>query len=258
MHVDVVAIEPDEKASIKIDVVRDLMSGIGYRPFEGRHRFVLLRDADTLEPQAQNALLKSLEEPPPATSFILATSVPGVLLPTVRSRCMRMAFGRLTQDEVATVLGVHGFDEREARAAAALADGSVGQALALGSADLAVIRESALLLIQQTAGSGGMQSRLQAASVLVSTPSRKDRTREEVALVLRTIASLLRDIEVLNGGADPRVLANPALVDDLTRLQRSFTADRARTAFQAVDRAIYALQRNAGSKVVAEWLAAQL
>jgi DNA polymerase III subunit delta' len=258
VHVDVLALEPDDKASIKIDAVRDLVSRIGFRPFEGRRRFVLLREADTLEPQAQNALLKSLEEPPPATSFILTTAVPGLLLDTVRSRCMRMAFGRLTVSEVAAVLAARGFDEREARAAAALADGSVGQALSLGSADLGIIRETALLLLQQTAGAGGMAARLQAAAVLVTTPSRKERPREDVGLILHTLASLLRDIEALNGGADRRVLANPALVDDLSRLQRAFDGDRARAAFQAVDRAIYAIQRNAGSKVVAEWLSAQI
>ncbi len=258
LHVDVPALEPDEKASIKIDAVRDLLSGVGFRPFEGRRRFVLVREADTLEPQAQNALLKSLEEPPPATSFILTTSVPGVLLPTVRSRCMRMAFGRLPQAEVAAVLEAHGFEEGEARAAAALADGSVAQALALGSVDLNIVRETALLLLQQTAGAGAMATRLQAAASLVTTPSRKERTREDIALILRAIASLLRDIEVLNGGVDRRVLANPALADDLSRLTRAFPGDRTRAAFQAVDRAIYALQRNAGSKVVAEWLSAQI
>jgi DNA polymerase-3 subunit delta' len=256
--VDVLALEPDDKASIKVDVVRDLISRIGYRPFEGRRRFVLVREADTLEPQAQNALLKSLEEPPPSTSFILTTSVPGVLLPTVRSRCMHMAFGRLTADEVTTVLTAHGLDEGEARAVASLADGSVALALALGSADLAVVRETALLLLQQAAGAGGMAARLQAAAMLVSTPSRKERSREDVALILRAIASLLRDLEVLNGGADRRVLANPALADELSRLQRAFEGDRARNAFQVVDRAIFALQRNAGSKVVAEWLASQI
>ena len=76
--------------------MRDGLSSTGFRPFEGKRRVVLIREADTLEPAAQNALLKSLEEPPPGTMFILTTAVPGVLLPTVRSRCMRLRFGRLT------------------------------------------------------------------------------------------------------------------------------------------------------------------
>ena len=102
VHVDVIVLEPDDRASIKIDVVRDMLSRTGYRPFEGRRRVVLIRDADTLDQESQNALLKSLEEPPPGTMFILTTAVPGMLLPTVRSRCMRLRFGRLTAAEMAS------------------------------------------------------------------------------------------------------------------------------------------------------------
>ena len=55
---------------------------------------MIIDDADALLPEAQNALLKTLEEPPPASVFILVTSRPDVLLPTVRSRCQRLRFGR--------------------------------------------------------------------------------------------------------------------------------------------------------------------
>ncbi|MGE3274356.1 MAG: ATP-binding protein [Vicinamibacterales bacterium] len=259
VHVDVLAVEPDDKASIKIDVVRDLLDRIGYRPFEGRRRLVLVREADTLEPSAQNALLKSLEEPPPATVFILTTAVPGVLLSTVRSRCMRLAFARLTQGEVADLLvRDHDVDAREARALAALADGSVGQALALGNTDMAVLRETALVLLQQAARHRDTQARLQAAALLVTGTARKERPREDIGLVLRLAASMLRDLEVLHAGVDPRLLANPALADDLAPLQRAYDGPRARAAFMAVDRALFALERNAGSKVVAEWLVMQI
>jgi DNA polymerase-3 subunit delta' len=258
VHVDVVALEPDDRASIKIDVVRDLASRIGYRPFEGKRRFVLIRDADTLEPAAQNALLKSLEEPPPATTIILVTTIPGALLPTVRSRCMRLAFGRLTAAELAAVLvRDHGFTDVKARATVPLADGSLGHALGLADADVASQRDLAMQLLQQTARRGDMQSKLQVASALVGPP-KKERSREELAVVLRVTSSMLRDIEALNAGADSSVLANPVVVDDLTQLARAFTGDRARDAFTAVDQALVALGRNAGVKVVAEWLAVQI
>ena len=258
VHVDVLILAPDEKASIKIDAVRDVLDRTSFRPFEGRRRVVIIRDADALEPQAQNALLKSLEEPPPSTVFLLTTAVPGVLLPTVRSRCMRLAFGRLTEREVSEVL-VRDYDmaEGEAREAAALADGRVGAALALGSTDVAVLRETALLLLRQAAASAGAQARIQAAAALVGPP-KKERPREDVGLVLRMMASMLRDIELLNTGGDPRALANPVVVDDLSSLTRGYSGARAREAFVAVDRAITALDRNAGTKVVSEWLALQL
>ena len=259
VHVDVIAMEPDERASIKIDVVRNVLARTGFRPFEGKRRLVLIREADALEPQAQNSLLKSLEEPPPGTIFILTTAVPGALLPTVRSRCMRLRFGRLTSAEVsAALVRDHDRSEHEARDAAPLADGSIGQALALADNDLTALREAAIRLLQHTAGRADTQSRVQAAAALWSGPSKKERSREDLAVVLRLVASMLRDLEVINAGADASVLANPVLAGDLGSLARSFTGDRARDAFGAVDRALAALERNAGTKLVAEWLAVQV
>ncbi|HWI17900.1 MAG TPA: DNA polymerase III subunit [Vicinamibacterales bacterium] len=259
VHVDVIMLEPDDRASIKIDVVRDVLSKTGFRPFEGRKRVVLIREADTLEPASQNSLLKSLEEPPPGTMFILTTAVPGALLPTVRSRCMRLRFGRLTASEVSTALQRdHEYSDAEALQAAPLADGSLGQALALIDNDLSMFRELAIGLLQQSAGRGDAQARAQAASALHTGGSKKERTREDVALVLRLMASMLRDLEAINAGADRAVLANPLLTRDLEALARSFSGDRARAAFGAVDRALTALERNAGTKVVTEWLAVQM
>ena len=259
VHVDLLPLEPDERASIKIDVVRGMLERTAFRPFEGRRRVVIFRDADTLEQQAQNALLKSLEEPPASTVFILTTSVPGALLPTVRSRCMRLAFGRLTESDVATILvRDHDIAEDEARAAAALAEGRVGEALALGSTDVAVLREAALLLLRQAARGTAVASRLQAAAVVSTGPARKERPREDVALLLRLLASMLRDLELLNSGGEKSAMANPVVADDLGALKGEFAGDRARAAFAAVDRAIMALERNAGTKVVSEWLAVQL
>ncbi len=258
VHVDVIAIEPDERASIKIDVIRDMLSRTSFRPFEGKRRFVLIREADTLEPAAQNSLLKSLEEPPPGTIFILTTAIPGALLPTVRSRCMRLRFGRLTSAEVSSALvRDHERTDAEARETAPLADGSIGQALALADSDLTAMRDVAFRVLQHTAGRADTQSRVQAAAAL-HTPAKKERSREDLAVVLRLMASMLRDVEAINAGADRSVLANPVLAGDLEGLARAFAGDRARDAFGAVDRALAALERNAGTKVVSEWLAVQV
>ena len=87
VHADVLLIEPGENGSIKVDQVRDAIERTAYRPFEGRRRVVIIDGADALNAQAQNSLLKTLEEPAAASSFVLVTSRPDVLLPTVRSRC---------------------------------------------------------------------------------------------------------------------------------------------------------------------------
>jgi DNA polymerase-3 subunit delta' len=235
VHVDVFAVEPDDKASIKIDVVREVLGHTGYRPFEGRQRFVLVREADTLEPGAQNALLKSLEEPPPGTVFILTTTVPSALLPTVRSRCMRMRFGQLTTAEAAQLQSRDADEvEKERRD-----------------------RDAAMRLLKQVSARADAQSRLQAAANLVGMLSKKEE-RGDLAAILRMAASMLRDIEVINAGADGRVLANPVIEDDLSSLAKAYTGDRARSAFGAIDKALAAIERNAGTKLIAEWLAVQM
>ena len=258
VHVDVVALEPDDKAAIKIDAVRDVLGQVGYRPFEGKRRVVMIRDADALTGESQAALLKSLEEPPPATMFILTTAVPGLLLPTVQSRCMRLRFGGLTAAEVAGALvRDHEYDPAGARDAAAASNGSIGQALALASTDVTDLRDIAMRLLQQTSARADLAGRLQAAAAVVGAP-KQERSRDEIAVILRLAASMLRDVEAINAGADGRVLANPVVAGDLNAIAAAFGGDRARAAFTAVDKALVALERNAGPKVVAEWLATQI
>ena len=103
-HPDVMTIEPGETGSIKIEQVRAAIDRAVFRPFEGRRRVTIIEQADALVVAAQNALLKTLEEPLPASVFVLVTSRPDTLLPTVRSRCAHLRFGRLQVAEVATVL----------------------------------------------------------------------------------------------------------------------------------------------------------
>lgn len=237
-----------------------MLDQTGYRPFEGKRRVVIIRDADAMqhtEDAAQNALLKSLEEPPPGTIFLLTTAIPGALLPTVRSRCMRLQFGRLTEAEVAEVLARdYELSPSDALALAALADGSVGNALALRSSDIEELRELALQLLERAA-KGNTAARMQAATAL-AVDSKRDRERAEVALTLRLLSSMLRDLELLNAGANDQLLANPTLRDRLKKISRSYAGDRARASFAAVDEAVVAVHRNAGTKVVADWLVANL
>jgi DNA polymerase-3 subunit delta' len=255
VHADVLMIEPGDTGAIKVDQVRDAIERSAYRPFEGRRRVVIVDDADAVLVEAQNALLKTLEEPPSASTFVLVTSRPDVLLPTVRSRCQRLRFGRLAPAEVADVLmRKHGYAGPEAHAAAAAADGSVGAALEGGSEDFAEAREAAGRLLQGVASSTDPRRRLESAKVLVgSGAGRDDLTRR-----LRALSSLVRDLGVLLSRADERCLANADMRPLLSGLLKGFDGDRTVRAFSAIDRAVAALERNASPKIVADWLAFQI
>jgi len=253
-------LEIDAATHTGIDNIREvIVSGLSIMPVRNRYKVFIIDEVHQLSTPSFNALLKSLEEPPPGTMFILTSAVPGALLPTVRSRCMRLRFGRLTTAEIAAALiRDHDYSDVDAKQTAPIADGSIGQALALVDNDLSMFRDLAMGLLQHTAGRADTQSRVQAASALHTGSSKKERTREDVAIVLRLMASMLRDLEAINAGADRAVLANPLLTGDLEALARAYAGDRARAAFGAVDRALAALERNAGTKVVTEWLAVQV
>ena len=251
-------IEPGETGTIKIEPVRDVIDRANYRPFEGRRRVVIVDEADALVDAAQNALLKTLEEPPQASVFILVSSMPDALLATVRSRCRPLRFGELAPADVAaTLMRDHEYDEADARAAAAEAGGSIGRALAAGGVDLTEARGAAQRLLNQAARVSDPGRRLETVRGLTGKATGAAE-RDQMATCLRAMASLLRDVGLLASRADPGSLANPDLQDDLRRLSAAFDSERSMRAFGAVDRALAALDRNVNPKVVADWLVLQL
>ena len=138
-HPDVIAFDMTPKGLT--ERVRELVALVGYRPHEGRARLVVLDPADDLAgPQERaepaNVLLKTLEEPPADTHFVLVTAKPRRLPITVRSRCQRIRF--LPLDDVTierALVEDHGASPADARAAAAQAAGSLGRAVAEIGAD---------------------------------------------------------------------------------------------------------------------------
>lgn len=145
-HPDLFVIDPLEEGEERIRVGRivergssgedesreqSLESFLGLRPMEGSWRVVLVRECQRMNVQAQNALLKMLEEPRAGTLMVLETHRPSAMLPTIKSRCIRIRFDALTRAECEQVLGRAGVEEGEARELARLAEGSPGLALGM-------------------------------------------------------------------------------------------------------------------------------
>ena len=259
VHPDVIVVEPGETGAIKIEQLRDVIDRSQYRPFEGRRRVVIINEADAAGADAQSALLKTLEEPPSASLFILISSIPDALLPTVLSRCPRLRFGPLTAAEVARVLKQeHGYSESDARAAAADADGSIGRALESRSDDLTEARDAAQRILQETARTNDPARRINLARDLTEGKGTPAEERNRLAVRLRSLGSLLRDVGIIASRADRGMLANADLEAQLEKLSSSFDAQRSLRAYAAVDRALAALDRNASAKVVADWLLLEL
>lgn len=127
------------RRNITIDQIRRMQHRLTTRPTLGSRRAVIIDPADDLEKGAANALLKSLEEPPVGTYFLLVAHRPGRLLPTIRSRCRVLRFHPLAAAEVGAILrgAAPDADPRTVAAAIAAAEGSPGAALEFVNQDLA-------------------------------------------------------------------------------------------------------------------------
>jgi DNA polymerase-3 subunit gamma/tau len=97
-------IEMDAASNNSVDDIRDLRESVVYAPVSGRHKVYILDEAHMLSTQAWNAFLKTLEEPPPNTVFVLATTEAGKVLATVVDRCHRFDFARPTVEQLAAVV----------------------------------------------------------------------------------------------------------------------------------------------------------
>jgi DNA polymerase-3 subunit gamma/tau len=97
-------VEMDAASNNSVDDIRDLRERVGYAPVGGRHKVYILDEAHMLTTAAWNAFLKTLEEPPPNTIFVLATTEANKVLPTVVDRCHRFDFARPGVPQIATVL----------------------------------------------------------------------------------------------------------------------------------------------------------
>jgi len=114
---------------LKVDQVRALQERLALRPLEGSRKIAILVSAESMNESAQNALLKTLEEPPSQTSLVLLATAPDRLLPTIRSRCARIPFSPLPTDTVAErIAEERKLDPGTARLVAELSGGSLSRA----------------------------------------------------------------------------------------------------------------------------------
>jgi DNA polymerase-3 subunit delta' len=225
---------------IVVDQVRDLVDRrLALRRFEGRRRFVVIDPADAMNPQAQAALLKTLEEPPDDTTLVLVASSPDALLPTIRSRCLRVTFAPIPAATLAARLEAEGHEAAKARLAAALAGGSLGRALAADDAALEA-RAAAVL------GAAALDPDDAAAWLAFARDHGGD--REEAQALCDLLLVWLRDVAAVQAGAEDLALAD--LADTTRRAAAALSPAEALRRRREVARAAAALRQN-GAPVLA-------
>jgi DNA polymerase-3 subunit delta' len=169
------------KRSIAVEQIREMQQRLVTRPTLGNRRAIVIDPADDLEKPAANALLKSLEEPPQGTYFLLVAHRPGRLLATIRSRCRMLRFPSVPDDEIDAILRreTPNADESARRAAIAAARGSPGQAIAFVDQQLGPLHALMRKIVAQ--GDAGFELRGELATAMGARP---DRERQLAALEL--------------------------------------------------------------------------
>ena len=143
-HTDLTWVAPSgAHEMLRRDVQETVVAAAAHTPFESRHRVFVLERADTMNDEAANALLKTLEEPPSYVVLLLLTDNPSQVLPTISSRCQPVRFDPLPAAQLAERLQAQGIDPETANASARLSLGDGERALTLAlSAELRAAAES--------------------------------------------------------------------------------------------------------------------
>ena len=197
---DLHLVAPEEgHREIRIHQVREVERLLSLSPYEGRYRVVIVDGAEAMNEEAQNAFLKTLEEPPSSAVLALVTAREEALLPTVRSRCQRIELRALSTAEIEAVLHEQAVEPERARLLARLAAGRSGWALA-AAADPQVLSLRREALDQLTAlCRSGLVERFATATKLAAQ-------RREAQAILEYWSIWWRDILLVQGGAPEGII----------------------------------------------------
>jgi DNA polymerase III subunit delta' len=257
-HPDVITLQPEggeggETASreIRVNQVRVLCGTLQLAPVQARRKVAILLSADRMNIAGQNALLKTLEEPPPQTTLVLVTDQDDRLLSTIRSRCVRIPFGPMPVDVLAQKLASEGMVPEEALLRASLARGSSEIARRLDEAALHRREElcGQLQRILKSRGTGaeGAGAILEALDLAEVRGSDRERSLE----ALRSAAWYLRDALLVQGGTELDIV-NVDRLDDLRDVAARVHAHALLGGLEALRRAITAIEGNGAPRLQLE------
>lgn len=249
-HPDVQTIEADGQF-IRIAAVDELQDRMKFRPSEGRKRVFVLDEADRLNITAANALLKTLEEPPPATVLILITARPHQLPATILSRCQHVRFNPLSKEEIARFLV-----EREGLAAdaadviAAGAGGSIARAIAMNKEDFLALREEVMAGLAP----GWRDKPLALLAFLAAWRG----NRKDIDTRLDVLRSCFRDALIYGETGEEGTLINRDRTDLIAAMSRRLSGPVLLDCLAAIDSAGRALETNANRALTLEVMAFKL
>lgn len=251
IHPDVFLVEHTSGRDIRIDQIRkEVEERVQWSPFEGKTTVAIVDDAHKMNANAQNAFLKTLEEPNAHTVIILLTSQINLLLPTIRSRTQLFEFAPLPEDVVISKLAeLTGLSEAEQRVTARLSGGSLGKALMLDG-ELHDFREKVIKGIS----SANPNSAADVMGIVEMAPKASGKgDTEKLSFFFDVLSLLIQDMLRIKLGFDEEALANPDLIAFEQRLADKKDLDTVlenRAFLERVRRAVF--QQNANRQLALE------
>lgn len=204
---DYVLIKPDGN-SIKIAQIRNLQSDIVVRPHK-EYKIYVINNAEKMTVEAQNALLKTLEEPPNYAIIILVTNNKESLLETIKSRCDIIKFSPIPMEDLKSYLINTGIEEERAQLLATFSRGSIENALNLSqSTEFSVMREDIQQYIQIMLDKNIVE--------ILNIPNNMEKYRNQIINLLDIMINYFRDIILLKENVNKNMLIN---VDKLVFIQ---------------------------------------
>jgi len=234
---DVMLISP-AKDVLKIDQMRLLKDTAYLKPMTGRKRIFIILEAEKMNDEASNSLLKVLEEPPPFSHIILVTPNPFRIIPTIKSRCQIFQFSPIPKEEIQKALVAKGFQPERAQILSLLVDGNLKLALSLEWEEVQSQRKKAWHLFL------ALHKREKAADLLKQFSAVRAVIKEELEETLEILASFCRDVILIQEKAEAGFLLNPDFEQDLSEVAQSITSVQAMDSLSQIDFAIAAFRRN--------------
>ncbi len=237
--------------SITIDAIRELERTVNLNPYEGARTVVIIDGAGSMTVDAANALLKTLEEPPPGVLFLLLADHEEALLPTIRSRCQALQLLPMARQEMMDYLGGHhDVPESDADRLYRLSRGCLGWALeALADPELLDQRQADLERLRETVGAG-LDTRFSYANEVASLfSSNRPAARDLLALWLRW----WRDLLLVKQGAE-EYLHNADHAEELRAHAETLTTAQIAAFIRRLHDTMAALDANASPRLALETL----
>lgn len=240
-HPNIEIIKPTG-ASIKIKQIREIIANVAKKPFESGYKVVILEDADKMTQDAQDAFLKTLEEPPANTIFILLVQNHNSLLPTVVSRCQLFNMRKVSTQQIESyLLNKYNYDKEQISFAAVSANGIIGRAMEMhNNKELQELRQLYVSLVSKI--SDGSYAELSAAAGELAE------SREAAEKLLDFMLSWYRDVLISKQDCEKQILVNSDKADVIMRQGEKLDENKLNRIIDVIKRTISYINHNVGTK----------